>query len=437
MTINRGTLMALVLATVACSDIATDAGDPDKLGTSDSSDPARQDVIELFTSWVSPGEVNALKALLALHEKSHPNTEVVQPKPGDGAATRLQLEARMAEGLPPNAVQLSLGTGLFKWSGSQPKLDPLQTFLSERLWVDAFYPVILAEASDDGVLYGLPINIHRTNTLFYNRALLQQYGISPPRTLDEFQRACSILSAAGITPIALGSTAWALSLLVHENLLVSFGGAAFYESFWRGEVVNPDKNPHLKNAYAEVLSWWKNGWFNKDMEKITWNEAARRLVSEGNERSAFFIGGDWVKGELEWDGQYKGDQDFGSVPFPGTAGTFIYTSDCIALPTGAHNYAGGTALLETFASREGQVAFNSGKGSIPARQDVPITALDAMQLTTAQDFAAAQSRVLSVSGLLRPDILSNLGAALTQMLRDASTDRGLRYWKNNYEMLQR
>src|SRR5439155_19983311 len=53
--------------------------------------------------------------------------------------------------------------------------------------------------------WGVPVNIHRANVLWYNKALFTKAGITAaPTTWDEFFATADKLKAAGITPVALG-----------------------------------------------------------------------------------------------------------------------------------------------------------------------------------------------------------------------------------------
>ena len=79
----------------------------------------------------------------------------------------------------------------------------------------------------------MPLNIHRLNTLFYNKQLFEEIGIHPEEDLTEPRRNCSTvaekikqfsqLTDRTIAPIALGygeKQTWTLALVFFENLLV-------------------------------------------------------------------------------------------------------------------------------------------------------------------------------------------------------------------------
>jgi glucose/mannose transport system substrate-binding protein len=65
-----------------------------------------------------------------------------------------------------------------------------------------------------------------------------------------------------------------------------------------------------------------------------------------------------------------GYDDYGWAPPPGTKGIFVALSDTFALPVKAPYRDNAIAWLKVVGSKEGQLAFNIKKGSIPARTDL-------------------------------------------------------------------
>ena len=122
---------------------------------------------------------------------------------------------------------------------------------------------------------------------------------------------------------------------------------------------------------------------NLNASALTWNEPLDMVL---NGDAAMTIMGDWGKGYA--NSQRKGAETFGAVPTPGTADTFVFTTDTFGLTMGAQNARDTTNLLKLFGSREGQDIFNPIKGSISARSDSDISndRYDAMAKQTFYDF---------------------------------------------------
>ena len=85
---------------------------------------------------------------------------------------------------------------------------PLWTRDTLRIWmkldVTAFSSDALEVETINGSLYGAPGAYAQYLTVFYNKDLFEQAGVTVPATYDEFLKACDTLKAKGITPIAMG-----------------------------------------------------------------------------------------------------------------------------------------------------------------------------------------------------------------------------------------
>src|SRR3954470_11418341 len=82
-------------------------------------------------------------------------------------------------------------------------------------------------------------------------------------------------------------------------------------------------------------------------------------------KAAFQLMGDWEAADLD----AKKFTDYAWFTFPGNGTTFQWLADSFVLPKGAKNADGAKCWLKTVGSAEGQKAFNTKKGSIPARSD--------------------------------------------------------------------
>jgi glucose/mannose transport system substrate-binding protein len=106
--------------------------------------------------------------------------------------------------------------------------------------------------------------------------------------------------------------------------------------------------------------------------------------------------------------------DFGWVSHPGTAGSFIIVADGFRLTKGAPHKEAAFAWLKSIGCKEAQEAFNSIKGSIPARTDVDRSKFDAYHQWSMDSFAKDKLVPSCVHGEAAP-------AAFQQALNDAVT----------------
>ncbi|HOU90793.1 MAG TPA: ABC transporter substrate-binding protein [Polyangiaceae bacterium] len=372
------------------------------LGTACGATPDDENtVVEVVNWWSSGGEKEALDALIAVHQRRHPEASVVNAVHPDSAAARSRIDDRMLRLAPPDSYQANVGLDLLRWvlvngvNDDESKLRPLRPLpiAGVRDWSEVFPEAVTERLGVDGEVYGVPVNIHRINTLHYHRGVLADHGLEPPASLEELYAVMDVIIAANaersadqqIIPLAVGGKdTWAVSALFFENLLLATAGVEFFLSYFQGHE-RADAQPMLDTLDEAKALWTRVRVGDPDVLERSWTEAVA-LVASGD--AAMTVMGDWTKGSLRAAGLEPG-VDFGTVPFPGSAPAFVFTSDAFAAPKGAENAAAAQAWLETVASAEGQAAFNPIKGSIPARtRDVDLDAYDALARQTIEDFMA-------------------------------------------------
>ena len=151
---------------------------------------------------------------------------------------------------------------------------------------------------------------------------------------------------------------------------------------------------------------------------MVWDKAMDRVLKG---EAAMTIMGDWAKGYANAAG-YHSDA-FGFIPMPGTAGTFVFTTDTFGLPIGASEDT--RKVLNVFGSAEGQKIFNELKGSISARLDVEI-ADDDDRRPTYDDFVAADAadKVIPATSILAQQAyVDAISAALAELRRQVPQRR--------------
>jgi glucose/mannose transport system substrate-binding protein len=374
---------------------------------------------EIVSWWVSRGEVDALSALLGVYRRSHPNDGVVSlPVRGGPLRAQEQLRTRLRLGLPPpDTFQVNGGSDLASWvrrSSSRDRLEPLDGLFASEGWRRAFAPELLDLVSHDGRAYSVPLDIHRTNLLFYNRPLFAAHGLRPPATLDELYAIAAELRGRGVVPFALGHReGWSLRILAFETMFVALvGGAAYFDVFsGRRPLDEADLRATLSHV-GRVLEL-----ANADAGKLAWHEAVERVRS--GEAAMTFMG-DWARGYLRSTGAPY-ERDVGEVESPGSGGAFVFATDTFGLPRRAVHRAGAIELLKVIGSREGQDAFNPIKGSIPARVDADLSRYDASSRAAARVFRTS-ARYPVLASLAPASLTREIDAALLEFARTRNAE---------------
>lgn len=383
LSVQTWTACTLLAASALCSF----GCDPDREGDDSAT-------LEMFSWWVAPGEKEALDALLAVHSEAHPNVEIINAAASSSGDARDRLVRRFAQGFPPDTFQANGGHDLLKWvstdgsTDGQSKIEALDWFYADRGLNTVIPQAVIDAVSFNGKPYAIPLNIHRTNSLFYNTAVLEANGVGVPATFEEFLTTCETIQAAGTTCIAIGAeSTWPLNLLVWENLMLASAGVEYQERFFAGQQSAED--PEVAKLVDDLLAMW--AYVDPGAFQTEWTEAVAKV---GTGEAAFTVMGDWAKGMLSLQGMTPG-VEFGQAPFPGTAGIFVFGTDTFPLAKGAPQRDAAIDLLDVIASADGQIAFNIVKGSIPSRVDVPTDAFDILGQQTAADFRSATSLMMA------------------------------------------
>lgn len=378
--------------------------------------------MELFSWWVAPGEAEALQKLIDLHRENYPDQRIVNGAATTAEESKLLLLERLTAGDPPDVMQSSaynIRQDLAAYPGIVQPLDAL--FEAEEL-SQVIVPELLDDVTLDGSVQALPVNMHRENTIFYNKRIFADNQLEPPTSLAEFLAACEKLKKKGITPIATTKEGWVLRILFNALAMGVYDSEAF-TAYWTGNAeLDEDKLSAAIDAFDTVLTQYVDA--DAADAAVGWTDAAQ-AVFDGE--AAMFPHGDWTKGYFEQLG-WTPDFDFGAFAAPGGRELFWYSADVFAIATGAPQESAAHDFLRTVGSKEGQVAFNKIKGSSPIRLDVDPKLLDPIGRQVLDDLKNAKFRVQVRNndawdiGLARFAVDHDKGA-LMQIYRDAPPQR--------------
>jgi glucose/mannose transport system substrate-binding protein len=337
--------------------------------------------LEIFSWWTSGGEVEALNALYEIYSAQYPDVEIVNAAlaggAGQGGNMKALLETRMMGGEPPDSFQVHLGRELIDSHVIADRMEPLDFLYEEEGWTDIFPQDLITIASYDGKPWSVPVNIHRSNVLWYRTDLLEKAGVSAaPTTWDEFFEVAETLKAAGIPALAVAENEPGFCGHEFENILTAVMGAEAYNGLFDGSIGWDDERV---TQSLELLNQALD-YANPDYLSTAWGDITDRFVTD--DAPAMMIMGDWTHGLLK----SKGFTNYAWAPAPGTAGNFIVLSDSFGLPKNAVNRENALNFLRVCGSKEGQDAFNPLKGSIPARTDADTSVYDEYQLQAMEDF---------------------------------------------------
>ena len=339
--------------------------------------------VEVLHWWTSGGEAAAMNVLKQDLENQGVGWQDMPVAGGGGEQAMTVLRARVTAGNAPTAVQ-ALGFDVTDWA-AEGALADLNAVAASEGW-DAVVPDALKAFSKyDGKWVSAPVNVHSTNWVWANKAVLDANGIAVPETWEEFVAAVNALSAAGITPIAHGGQAWQ-DATVFDAVVMSTGGPDFYKAAFI------DLDPAALSSGTMVEAFERMDFIRANVDENfsgrDWNLATAMVI---NGEAGFQMMGDWAKGEFVNAGKVPGE-DFLCFRFPGTQNQVTFNSDQFMMFDQGGTVSDEQAkLASAILSTSFQSAFNVVKGSVPARTDVSDEAFDACGKKGMADLAAANS----------------------------------------------
>lgn len=308
------------------------------------------DTVVVWSTFVGPGQVEALEGQNALFEAAYPDVTLeIVTLPGDQVVQRLLATATTQEG--PDVVFDNVVVDFPTLAGSGVLYD-LSSYWSEYEDADQFPDNATWEY--EGGTYNV---MSYTNLLglYYNADALAEIGIEPPTTIEEFDTALhAVLDDGRYTPLALSGAPDVGSAWV-----------TFAQLLGEGVDYCNITEEATESVFSLVESWAESGIIPQDA--ATWDQpGAWQPFMTGN--YAFAINGNWQLGHAE-DAQFE----IGTARYPaGSEGSHVFPGgEGIAIGEFSSNPDLAWAYIETaFMSAEGSQINYENSGQIPMRADV-------------------------------------------------------------------
>jgi glucose/mannose transport system substrate-binding protein len=305
---------------------------------------------------------------------------------GHTANTLAKLRADVVAGNAPAAVQLK-GPEIAEWNqtGGAANMDDLAT---AEGWDALVAPELLPVMKPDGHWVAAPMNIHRINWIWGNKAAMEGVGVNElPKTWDEFNADCEKAIAGGKVCLAHLSADWT-DATTFENIVYGQDIDLYRKAFVEGDV-DALRSDGMVKAFDQmrlmVTKYMDPAIAGRDYD------TASNMMANGD--ALFFIMGDWEIGALVAGGHKPGDDILcGMAPNNSGKPGFILNSDSVVFfkQKDPDYIAGQQLLAHLILSPEFQTVFNITKGSIPARLDVDLsTGFNACQQLSHKDLEAS------------------------------------------------
>ncbi len=315
--------------------------------------------VEVLHWWTSGGEAKSIGELKDMMQKQGITWVDSAIAGGGGDAAMTALKARVVAGNAPAAAQIK-GPTIQEWAkeGALANINE-----AAKDW-DTLLPKVVADVMKfKGEYVAAPVNVHRVNWLWINKAAMEKVGVkTAPKNYAEFFALAEKFKKAKIQPLAHGSQPWQ-DATIFESVVLGVGGAKFFQDALvklDPKALNSPTMVKVFDTLAKIKTY-----IDKDSANRDWN-LATAMVIKGEAGMQFM--GDWAKGEFTAANKAPG-KDYICAAAPGTATSFTFNIDSLAMFKQKDPAAqkAQLALASTVMSPEFQEVFNLNKGSIPAR----------------------------------------------------------------------
>ncbi|HKA68029.1 MAG TPA: carbohydrate ABC transporter substrate-binding protein [Actinomycetes bacterium] len=300
-------LFALALAAAACG------GDDDDGGAASQTSAAnlQGQTVEVAAVWTGAERDNFTKVLDAFSQQT--GATVTYTPTGDNVSTFIG--SRIEGGSPPDVAvlpQQGVLVQLVEDGSLKPAPDDVKQAVADnfsQVWADL--------ASVDGQLYGVYFKAANKSTMWYDVAALENAGVQPAATWDDYMTGAQTISDSGVTPVSIGGAdGWTLTDWF-ENVYLSQAGAEKYDQLSKHEI------PWTDESVVTALQTLAELWGNNDLIaggakgalQTDFPTSVTNVFAE-NPKAAMVYEGDFVAGVISSETQAQVGTDANFFPFP-------------------------------------------------------------------------------------------------------------------------
>ena len=328
---------------------------------------AEERKLEIFHWWVGPGEREAANEWFkALHAK-YPDIEVIENPVagGGGVSQRVVLQSRLAASLPPDTWQALGGAELKAY------VDGNQVMPIDDLWKELNYSKAIPGPLENtfifnGHHYGVPLNMHIQNILYYNKKLFAELNLKEPKSFDELMKVAAAIKKAKpkMYPLALGTKEKWEAAFVLDEIILGEGGPEYYVKLFKGLIdVKKDKTFRTSLEKLAKLKTYTYPFHSN----LTWDQSVSLVVSGD---AAMVTMGTWAIGAF-LSNKWTPGTDFGALTFPqGKDRYLLFHADSFVLPKGSPHPSAALDFLRVTASPDLQIPCDVVQGGLVARIDI-------------------------------------------------------------------
>jgi len=310
-----------------------------------------------------------------------------------------------------------------EWPGQnlRPSVDAGVTADITDVWeAEGFDRTFIDQAAEasrfDGEYHCVPLDVYRTNTLYYNREVTERLGVSPDR-IDDPAAFVDVLEtvadSAEMAPFLIHMRDPFGMLQLWEAVLLGVDGASAHEALRSGD---GRANRETVRETFELLS----AYLEYVPEESTFMSSLAGDQAFRDGETAFFNNGTWGIGQYASRDGFDFGQQWDHAPFPGSDDCFLINMNVFVPSAMAENPSAARQFLAHAGSTSALKTFNEEVGSLPPRTDVDLSNFHPLTQRMGQDMERCRHQVPSIThGLgVTPDTLIELKSAVASFVAD-------------------
>jgi len=323
---------------------------------------AEKQVLIYNSNWSDEQYRVADSEVVSMFQAQNPNVKIIHSVISD-EDFKQAIRAYLTSSTPPDVMTWFAGNRARFFIDKGVIMDISDVWEKEG-WNNSYPKGFKALSTVDGKQYFVPTSYYWW-ALYFNKVVLDKYGIQPPKTFDELLAACDTLNKNGVIPIAIGAKApWTLAGWF-DYLNMRTNGPEFHINLMLGKEKYDD--PRVKKTFENWKALLDRKCFMPDAASYAWQEVVPNMVQG---KAAMYLMGQFVMDSIPKENQ----KDFDFVRFPiidpnMPIGEDAPTDGFFAAAKAPHPEA-AKALLGFFGSKEAQTYFAKTLNRLPTNTEV-------------------------------------------------------------------
>lgn len=264
----------------------------------------------------------------------------------------------------PDVVTWMAGERM-RYFAEKDLIVPLTEVFADKSF-DSYFPSSFeGNCSYDGEVYMVPESWYWW-AVYYKKSMFTEYGVTPPKTWEEFLAVCQVFQDEDIVPIAIGTKYLWTAAAWFDLLNMRVQGLDWYLNLLDGDVAYTDEK------IKETMSYWQQlvdkEYFLFEHSSLSWQEALNRLITDD---AAMYLMGQFLRDSTPED--MREDIDFFRFPII-NPDLKVYEETPIdgwMMPRNGQNKEEAIKWMQFMASEETQTIIANELGRLAANKNVP------------------------------------------------------------------